>query len=173
MDRRQIASLLTLKRLGIEASMKSFRDRLVVQKVVYLAQAAGLDLGYYYGWYIRGPYCSAVADDMFAAFADPNGIADAYEHWSLGPEAKKKLKPLRTLLEKAKFDPNADPSDPALAGRLELLASVHYLIERKQVTHHGPKAITKKLKNCGKHFSEVEVSGALQDLKDAGLLPPA
>ncbi len=170
MDRRQIASLLTLKELGIDASMKSFRDRLVVQKVIYLSQAAGLDLGYYYGWYIRGPYCSPVADDMFAAFADPNGIVDAYENWSLGPETKKKLEPLGKLLEKAKFDPNAESSDPKLARHLELLASVHYLIERKQVTHHGPKAITKKLNDCGKNFAEKEVAQALHDLKKAGVL---
>jgi uncharacterized protein YwgA len=151
--------------------MKSFGDRLVVQKLIYLAQAAGLDLGYYYGWYIRGPYCSAVADDMFAAFVDPSGIDDAYKNWSLGPKSKKSLRSVGSLLKKEGFNLNADTDDGNLARRLELLASVHYLIDRKQVTHDGPRAITKKLKACNKNFSEQEVTQAVKELRQARLVP--
>ena len=46
-----------LKALGIKIEGDDLRNRLVVQKVVYLAQACfGLDLGYKFKWYSRGPY---------------------------------------------------------------------------------------------------------------------
>lgn len=159
-----------LRKLGIKATMACFKDRLVVQKVVYLAQAAGLDLGYYYGWYIRGPYCSAVADDLFAALDDPNGIEDAYKNWSLGERANKKLRPVKNLLNWEGANSSTNSGNTIVARRLELLASVHYLVARKQVKNHGPKTITQKLKNCNKNFTQEEVSKAQKALKSAALL---
>jgi uncharacterized protein YwgA len=101
MNRRQIANLLVLREVGIEPKLDLFRDRLAVQKTVYLAQAAGLDLGYHFGWYIRGPYCSAVAKDMFAAIADPDGIDDAFEQWALDETSIKQLRRVRKMRPKA------------------------------------------------------------------------
>ena len=41
-------------------------DKLAVQKITYLAQAYGVDLGYEFEWYLRGPYCRQVSDDAHA-----------------------------------------------------------------------------------------------------------
>ena len=50
---------------GIEKpmSMKEFDDKLEVQKIAYMAQTYGIDLGYEFEWYIRGPYCKQVSEN--------------------------------------------------------------------------------------------------------------
>ena len=48
-------------------SMDQFDDKLEVQKITYLAQESGIDLGYEFEWYIRGPYCKQVSEDAHKA----------------------------------------------------------------------------------------------------------
>jgi uncharacterized protein YwgA len=57
----QLASIFS--QVDKEFSMKKFDDKLQVQKIVYLLQEYGVDLGYNYEWYIRGPYCKQVSVD--------------------------------------------------------------------------------------------------------------
>ncbi len=47
-------------------SVASFDERLKSQKIQYLAQVFGVSPSYGYGIYLRGPYSSALADDLFA-----------------------------------------------------------------------------------------------------------
>ena len=56
----------TLEALGVKMSIHTLSDRKRVQKAVYLAQAAGVPLGYRFGWYILGPYCPALTQDYYA-----------------------------------------------------------------------------------------------------------
>ena len=44
-------------------SMDKFEDKLQVQKIAYIAQQWGIDLGYPFEWYLRGPYCKQVSVD--------------------------------------------------------------------------------------------------------------
>jgi uncharacterized protein YwgA len=58
-----------LKRIGNynpEMFESSFNDRLIFQKTIYLLQAFGLYLGYYFSWYIHGPYSTTLTRDGFA-----------------------------------------------------------------------------------------------------------
>ena len=45
--------------------MDDFDGRLRFQKTIQLLQSFGIDLGYYYNWYLRGPYCPDLAKDGF------------------------------------------------------------------------------------------------------------
>ena len=45
--------------------MDTFNGRIVFQKRIQLLQSFGIDLGYYYNWYLRGPYCSDLAKNGF------------------------------------------------------------------------------------------------------------
>ena len=45
--------------------MDTFDGRLRFQKTVQLLQSFGIDLGYYYNWYLRGPYSPELAKDGF------------------------------------------------------------------------------------------------------------
>jgi uncharacterized protein YwgA len=64
MDRPRLLAGL-LRRLG-EYKLHTFRDRLVLQKTVYLLQAFGIYLGYPFSWYLRGPYSPQLAKDAFS-----------------------------------------------------------------------------------------------------------
>jgi len=58
-----------LRRIGnfdADSFITNFQSRLIVQKTIYLMQAFGLNLGYFYNWYIHGPYSPSLAKDAFA-----------------------------------------------------------------------------------------------------------
>jgi uncharacterized protein YwgA len=45
---------------------EDFDSRLILQKTIYLLQAFGLNLGYRYSWYLRGPYSSELAHATYS-----------------------------------------------------------------------------------------------------------
>ncbi len=160
MDRQQIGLKLTMDRLGLEVKVDAFDDRLILQKAVYLAQAAGVRLGYSYRWYLRGPYCPAVADDAFAMTSE--GMEEA-EGWTLDEGSSTKLDRLCRLFE------NAGADRTGLARKLELLASVHFLIDRQQVPDDSPEQIAAVLQEYGKDFQKADVEIALKELDHGNL----
>ena len=162
MDRRQIGVKLVMDQLGLPVKVQSFDDRLILQKAIYLAQAAGVNLGYYYRWYLRGPYCPAVAEDGFAVSAAVAQKMDDSRRWRLDESSSKRLAGVRPMLSRT--------SREDLPIRLELLASVHYLVDRRQVPGRDPRAIVETLRKFDKPFGEAEVSAALGELKEHGIV---
>ena len=61
-----VALKLVLDNLGVPSAVSKLDERMLVQKAVYLAKAAGVDLGYSYGWYVYGPYSPPLTRDYFA-----------------------------------------------------------------------------------------------------------
>jgi len=161
MNRRQVSALLMLKELGIKYEMESFDERLSVQKSVYLAQAAGADLGHYFNWYLRGPYSPSLTQDVFDAIQNFDADAST-QGWELDAATRARLVTLRTS-----FDPPGALPQPSW---LELLASVHFLIDRHQVSAADPDSITTQLARFGKTFTRDQVSEALQRLRRNGLI---
>ena len=53
-----------LRELG-DFSLKSFDDRLFLQKAIYLLQILGVDLRFRFSWYLRGPYSNALTQCAF------------------------------------------------------------------------------------------------------------
>ncbi len=166
MDRRQIGLKLIMDELDLGVRVDSFEDRLILQKAMYLAKAAGVDLGYHYRWYLRGPYSPPVADDGFATAADLAAGDDFANQWVLDETSKDRLASVADLLRSG-----ADVSDrTGLARRLELLASVHFLIDQKQVRGREPRTIGGRLRKFGKSFTDEDVARALGELKAHGML---
>lgn len=162
MDRQQIGLKLTIDGLNLPFLINTFEDRLILQKAVYLAQAAGVNLGYYYHWYLHGPYSPSLTRDEYAIGCEHVQGVDDSEGWKLDDESAGRLEKLK------KFIPKSDR--PELRRKLELLASVHFLINRKQVRQNDAREITATLKRFEKNFSEEEVQNALRELIDYGLL---
>lgn len=162
MDRQQIGVKLTIDGLGLEFKIDSFEDRLIMQKSVYLAQTAGVNLGYYYHWYLHGPYSPSLTRDEFAIAMDISVGMDESEGWKLDDSSSRRLEGMRDIF--------AEPERDKLAKKLELLASVHFLIDRRQVSRIDTSRITATLKRFSKDFSEEEVKEALGELKTYGLL---
>lgn len=162
MDRQQIGVRLTIDGLGLNFKINSFQDRLIMQKSVYLAQAAGVNLGYYYHWYLYGPYSPSLTRDEYSIAMDISADMDESKGWKLDNISSQRLERIRGIFAGLKGD--------KLAKKLELLASVHFLIDRKQVSRVDTKRITTTLERFNKNFSEEEVKKALGELINYGLL---
>ena len=162
MDRQQIGVKLAIDGLGRTLKVDDFDDRLILQKTVYLAQAKGVHLGYYYKWYLHGPYCSSLTKDLYAIDTEGDYADEECARWNLDEESTARLKELIPLFEKS--------DTQELARELELLASVHFLIERKQVPDKSPDKIKDVLDLYDKGFSEEEVVHALGVLDEHSLL---
>lgn len=63
MDGRLVVLKRVVEALDEDCNIASFDDRKRLQKAIYLAQIAGIDLGYRYGWYIKGPYSTDLTRD--------------------------------------------------------------------------------------------------------------
>jgi hypothetical protein len=163
MNRQQIALKLILDELGLDFSVRSFQDRLILQKASYLAQAAGVNLGYYFSWYLYGPYCSALASDAFSISDELDADSDESKGWHLDESTSAKLTRVRALVE--------GPGPEESAKRLELLASVHFLVTRKNMLASDVGSLAATLRNLGKDFDESEVASATEGLARHGIIP--
>ncbi len=162
MDQRQLGTKLTLDALGVRASVATFDERLTIQKAIYLAQAAGGDLGYYFRWYLRGPYSPELSNDAFAIAAELKEF-DESERWVLDEEVRKRLAPVKELISVEQA-----PEQPRW---LELLASVHFLVDRRQVRRADTAQVREVLGRFNKTYTDEEVSEALVRLRGDALLP--
>ena len=160
MGRRQIGLKLVMDHLGLPVTLDTFGDRLILQKAIYCAQAAGVNLGYSYRWYLRGPYCPAVTDDGFAMRDESAQGIEESESWTLDYSSVGKLERIRDLLVGDRT---------ALETKLELFASVHFLIDHGQVTRRDPTQITETLARFGKNFTEDQVKDAIGEMNSHGI----
>ena len=163
MDQRQIGAWLVFDRLGVPLKVDDFGCRLILQKSMYLAQASGVDLGYHYQWYLRGPYSPGLTRDAFAIAAEPaEEIEEATRGWSLDDTSRTRLEAVAELM----------PTGPeeSQAQTLELLASVHFLVDRGQVSRADPVKIKATLDRYDKNFTQPEIEEALKNLQVYGLL---
>lgn len=158
MDRQQIGLKLAMDSLEIPVQMGTFENRLVLQKAVYLAEAAGVALGYHFRWYLRGPYCPLLASDGFSVETETARCEKEAQRWTLDAVSRKNLKQLRRTID-------LKPDDMVLSSWLELLASVHFLVARKQVAGDTDK-ILHALRKFGKCYTLAQVATARSRLRE-------
>jgi len=161
MDRQQIGLKLALDALGLPLSLSTFDDRLILQKTISIAQVAGVDLGYHFHWYLRGPYSPSLTRDAFAVAAGLEEAEVECSGWKLDPASQSRLRDLRGI-----FD---EEDRHALASKLELLGSVLYLLRHRRISGLDIKELRRILHAFGKDFSEADIEAGLQELKDYGL----
>ncbi len=160
MNRQQILLALTLRNAQVPLSVKTFDDRLVLQKAVYLLQAANIHLGYRYRWYLRGPYSTDVASDAFFVVGQSESLNDELQRWVLDDTSRQRIEQLKPL-----FTTNGPRPVPQ---RLELLASVLFLLKTNQA--EAPDKIARILKINDKPFNEQDVQEALVELRKYDLV---
>jgi len=139
-------------------SLETFDDRLIIQKTVYMLQAFGLNIGYHFSWYLKGPYSTGLT-------------TDAYNLQSEQPQC----------LEMSLRFPNREVEDAFNkymefmsdkrndAHRLEIIASVHYL--KKQYPKMSNEEILNKLRETPSKASITleEVNAASSELEHYNL----
>jgi uncharacterized protein YwgA len=169
MNAARIELKLVLDRAGIEINLDRFSQRFNVQKRVYLIQIVGVDLGYRYGWYLRGPYSSTLTADAFALRDEAADGEQDHFGCSLTPEQVEKIEKARSLW--------ALPNDVAVSNDewLELLASLHYLRHIAYWPKGTPKdfaAVFSKLVESKPHFARANAVArqAWERLAEFGLI---
>lgn len=121
MDARLIVLHRFVEALGVDGDIGSFENRKRLQKAVYLGQLSGVDLGYRYGWYIKGPYSTDLTRDYFALAEAVSAGEQVPADRQLKPEVRDNLSKVMPLFKV----PNG--VQLALPDWLELVASWHYL----------------------------------------------
>ena len=152
MNRRQIGLKLVLSELGLAPTMQSFEERLVLQKSIYLAQQLGVQLGYHYSWYLRGPYSKDLTADAYA-----NLSSSTPEGWALDAGTMGKLEEVKRLVKQVESVTNP-------TRELEKLASVLFVMKTGQATESD--SITARMRAAGKDFNQQEVDDAILILRE-------
>jgi len=140
MEPSQIVLKLVLDNLGVSNSITEVDDRKRIQKAVYLAQAAGVNLSYVFGWYVMGPYSPALTRDYYSLASALEASDKGHEGKSLRPELQGKLESLQPLIE--------PPPGIRLSQEkwLELLASIHFLQTVSKFDEKAARAVIAKEK---------------------------
>jgi len=101
-----------LKVMGVDPRANTVESRIVLQKLAYLIQASGVDLGIRFRWYLFGPY----SKDLTRSIYDEGLVYEEIEMPRLTPQTVERLEKLRDFLGEFIEDTHY----------LELLASLHY-----------------------------------------------
>jgi uncharacterized protein YwgA len=169
MNKNHILLKLVLDRIGFEdMEINDFTKRKILQKKVYLLQLTGLDLGCRYNWYLKGPYCPALADATFT-LREEIKYDDEFDKYELNSKTMRKLDKLDEIIAL----PDALQTEES--EWLELLASLHYL---KHIAYWSGKndpqfeKVFEKLSKSKSHFAEKEnlAKAAWKKLEDNGLV---
>ena len=138
MNNRQIALKLLLENLGVDPKIETQDDRKRVQKAIYIGQLSGVDLGYRFSWYLKGPYSPELTRDYYAMAEEIQAGDTSYENKELRPDYLQRLGKIRRFL-----DPKTGHDQSEW---LELLASYHYLRQVSRKSHEEAVSIFQKQK---------------------------
>ncbi len=134
--------------LGIEPSLETISDRIKIQKLVYLAEVFGLDTGFTFTWYVRGPYSPGLTKVMFdSANGKASGLAE-----------DKDLKKIEMMKKFLKDDINSSE-------KLELIASLHYVLSVANKTGAAEYEALDLFYDEKPQFSEKQVKMYLPKVK--------
>lgn len=164
MDRQQILLAKSLEAAQAPLDVSTFNDRLILQKTVYLLQSAGIHIGYRFRWYLRGPYSPDMTAGAFGIVNEGEYGKKELQGWKLDEASVERAVKLRPLLHQ----PGEEKSETVR--RLELLASVLFLVKTGQAKASDPSGTSGILKKNDKDYDEDEVKDAVKQLKVYGLL---
>jgi uncharacterized protein YwgA len=169
MNRGRILLKLVLDEAGArELSLDTFADRLSLQKRVYFIQLSGIDFGYRYNWYLRGPYCPALTRDAFLLKDEVEAEEEDYTDYELTDGAIEKIRTAQRIWDLP------DGIEVSSEDWLESLASLHYL---KHIAYWPGNNVTKdrifqKLVEAKPHFAARDdlIEAAWSRLHEVGLV---
>ena len=170
MNKNHMLLKLVLDKIGFGnlEEISNFTKRKILQKKVYLLQLTGLDLGYRYNWYLKGPYCPALADATFTLREEVK-YDNEFDEYEFNSKTMSRFDTLDEIIALP------DTLQTEESEWLELLASLHYL---KHIAYWSGKndpqfeKVFEKLSKSKPHFAEKEnlAKAAWKKLEDNGLV---
>lgn len=140
------------EKLEVDPSLDSFANRKLLQKLTYLIEVFGIDLGFRFSWYLHGPYDR----NLTAVLYDDRGGESEIEIQDQFPQEDEKLAKLKKFLGR----------DIYSSRTLELIVSLHYL------NHVGKKSgmcddeIVSELLHLKPHFTREEATYYLKRINE-------
>jgi uncharacterized protein YwgA len=134
--------------------MTTFAERKKVQKLLYLLDKVfGMHFDFSYSWYLHGPYSPEVTKLVFDVVegrqsVDPNAAI-------LSSEDNAKIERLRSFLGR-----DMDSND-----KLELLVSLHFLIQCSRNSKSTQDDVIEFLKSKKPYFTDEEMTQAMKRLQ--------
>jgi hypothetical protein len=161
MNRQQIALALALAEAGVPIKVGQFVERLVIQKSVCVLQFAGVNLGYRFHWYLHGPYSTDLTSDAFWLAGLKQDVKDELKGWRLDGASRVRIAGLKDLFTVAPL--------AQLAKRLELLASVLFIVRTGQANGDDYAQICHLLQKSEKPFTLADVTEGAATLRKYGI----
>lgn len=160
MDAKQIALKVVLDQLEESDDISNVNDRLRIQKAIYLAQAAGIGLGYHYSWYVKGPYSTSLTQDYYKLSEALRAGDTAHSGLVLNQSLTAIVPRIKSILRKP------DDVNVSVPAWYEALASLHFLMT---VSKSSEKAAKDFLATVKPHLNDI-VDRALSHLRNNGLI---
>jgi len=136
-----------LKLLGINPKLETFTERKLLQKLVYLLQAFGVDLKFYHNWYLHGPYSPDLTRILYEMTE-----SKSFPQEELNESETARISKLKSFLGE----------DIHSSDKLELLVSIHYLRERALAIGVPAEEVLRTIKKVKPYFSDKEVQECWQ-----------
>lgn len=132
------------KIFGEPFSYGSFDDRLQMQKMVYLLQEEGVNIGHYgFDWYKHGPYSQVLLDDMYME----NGTACIELNYT--EEAKRLIEGLKDI-----FHDEEASEKYGMRNWTECLASIHFLKKKEMGSNASEDEVLQELAKRKPHLDD-------------------
>lgn len=106
---------------ALDVSKDTFEDRLIGQKKIFLLQEMGVNIGYDYNWYVRGPYSPSLTNYIYHNL-DMLKEQD-FSKYTLQNNVQEKIDNINSLDKKK-------PESLSVPSWYELLASVLYICKK-------------------------------------------
>lgn len=150
---------------GIASDMQSFSSRLLVQKKIYFLQMFGIDLGFRYGWYIRGPYCPSLTKRFYELEEHQEYKEQIMRKYELRIDVRQKVADFANkYMQMLERIPNGSEADKA-----ELLVSIHY-IRNREMPHEKKEKVIEELISRKDWYSSEEALLGWEILSEHGLI---
>ena len=144
----------SLRALGINPKMSTFAERKKVQKLTYLLDKIfGMNFKFSYNWYLHGPYSPEVTTTIFDVIE--RGQIVHINPKVLLAEDLRKIDQLKSFL-----GDDLDSND-----KLELLVSLHFLMQYLKDPKITQEDIIAFLKAKKPYFTDEEIFEALDRLR--------
>lgn len=132
------------KKLEVDTDLTYFSNRKLLQKLTYLVEVFGIDLGFRFGWYVHGPYDKNLTTVLY----DDNPQASGRKVDDVFHNEDEKINRLKEFLDR----------DITSSRTLELIVSLHYLNHLGKKQGLSDKAIINKLIELKPRFTEDEAN---------------
>lgn len=138
--------------VGVKPDLTNFSGRKQLQKLTYMFEVFGLDLGFRFSWYVHGPYDRRLTSVLFNDDKDESvrEVLDKFKN------EDKKLRQLKKFLGR----------DIHSSRALELIGSLHYLLIIGQQKNIDDDTIINQLLDLKPQFSEGETRYYLKRIKE-------